>query len=45
MPAEARWFCKRLAAMSGEQMLEIVRVLDDQMNYDDLAGRATPGRG
>lgn len=36
LPAEARWFCERLAAMTGEQLLEIVRVLDDQMNNTSL---------
>lgn len=36
VPAEARWFCARLAAMTGEQLLEIVRVLDDQMNNTSL---------
>jgi hypothetical protein len=36
IPAQARWFCARLAAMTGEQLLEIVRVLDDQMNNTSL---------
>src|SRR5262249_7701733 len=32
LPAEARWFSERLSVMSNEQLLEIVRTLDDQMN-------------
>lgn len=32
VPAEARWFRDRIANLSAEQLLEIVRVLDDQMN-------------
>jgi hypothetical protein len=36
VPVEARWFRDRLAAMTGEQLLEIVRVLDDQMNNTSL---------
>jgi hypothetical protein len=33
---EARWFRDRIAKLSGEQLLEIVRVLDDQMNNTSL---------
>lgn len=36
VPVEGRWFRDRLAAMTGEQLLEIVRVLDDQMNNTSL---------
>jgi hypothetical protein len=32
IPPEARWFRDRLEHMRGEQLLEIVRCLDDQMN-------------
>lgn len=32
VPAEARWFRDRLRRLRGEQLLEIVRALDDQMN-------------
>jgi hypothetical protein len=32
VPSEARWFRERLDEMRGEQLLEIVRTLDDQMN-------------
>jgi hypothetical protein len=32
LPAEARWFRDRLDRMRGEQLLQIVRTLDDQMN-------------
>ena len=36
LPAEARWFCDRLSVMTNEQLLEIVRTLDDQMNNTSL---------
>lgn len=36
VPAEARWFRNRIADLSAEQLLEIVRVLDDQMNNTSL---------
>lgn len=36
MPPGARWFRDRLAALTGEQLLQIVRVLDDQMNNTSL---------
>jgi hypothetical protein len=36
LPVQARWFRDRLAVMTGEQLLEIVRVLDDQMNNTSL---------
>lgn len=36
VPAEARWFRDRVARLSGEQLLEIVRILDDQMNNTSL---------
>jgi hypothetical protein len=36
VPPEARWFRRRVARLSGEQLLEIVRVLDDQMNNTSL---------
>lgn len=36
IPPEARWFRNRLARMSGEQLLEIVRELDRQMNNTSL---------
>jgi hypothetical protein len=36
VPAEARWFQQRLATMTSEQLLEIVRVLDDEMNNTSL---------
>jgi hypothetical protein len=32
LPPEARWFRERLDDLRGEQLLEIVRSLDDQMN-------------
>ncbi len=35
-PPEARWFRDRLERMRGEQLLEIVRTLDDQMNNTSL---------
>jgi hypothetical protein len=36
VPAEARWFRDRIADLSARQLLEIVRVLDDQMNNTSL---------
>lgn len=36
VPAEARWFRSRMAKLSADQMLEIVRVLDAQMNNTSL---------
>lgn len=36
VPPEARWFRDRLDRMSGEQLLEIVTVLDQQMNNTSL---------
>jgi len=36
VPVEARWFRDRLASMSGDQLLEIVRVLDSEMNNTSL---------
>lgn len=36
VPAEARWFRERLERMQREQLLEIVRTLDDQMNNTSL---------
>ncbi len=36
VPPEARWFRDRVARLSAEQLLEIVRVLDDQMNNTSL---------
>jgi len=36
VPAEARWFRDRVADLSAQQLLEIVRVLDDQMNNTSL---------
>jgi hypothetical protein len=36
VPAEARWFRERLAAMTREQLLQIVRTLDAQMNNTSL---------
>jgi beta-lactamase superfamily II metal-dependent hydrolase len=36
LPVEARWFCDRLSVMTNEQLLEIVRILDDQMNNTSL---------
>ena len=35
-PPEARWFRDRLERMRGEQLLEIVRTLDEQMNNTSL---------
>jgi len=36
VPAEARWFRDRLDRMRGDQLLQIVRTLDDQMNNTSL---------
>jgi len=36
VPVEARWFRDRIAKLSADQLLEIVRVLDDQMNNTSL---------
>jgi len=36
VPVEARWFRDRIADLSAQQLLEIVRVLDDQMNNTSL---------
>ena len=36
MPFEARWFRDRLRKLNGEQLLEIVRTLDQQMNNTSL---------
>jgi hypothetical protein len=36
MPAEARWFRNHLDRLRGEQLLQIVRTLDDQMNNTSL---------
>jgi beta-lactamase superfamily II metal-dependent hydrolase len=36
VPPEARWFRDRLDRMRGEQLLQIVRTLDDQMNNTSL---------
>jgi hypothetical protein len=36
LPEEARWFRQRLDRMRGEQLLQIVRTLDDQMNNTSL---------
>lgn len=36
VPPEARWFRDRLQSMRGEQLLQIVRALDDQMNNTSL---------
>jgi hypothetical protein len=36
VPAEARWFRDRLERLNGEQLLEIVRSLDQQMNNTSL---------
>ena len=36
VPPEARWFRDRVARLSADQLLEIVRVLDDQMNNTSL---------
>ncbi len=35
-PAEARWFIERLAHLTADQILQIVRILDDQMNNTSL---------
>jgi hypothetical protein len=36
VPAEARWFIQRLAHLTADQVLQIVRILDDQMNNTSL---------
>ncbi len=36
VPAEARWFRGSFARVPGQQLLEIVRALDDQMNNTSL---------
>jgi hypothetical protein len=36
IPAEARWFRDRIASLSADELLEIVRTLDDQMNNTSL---------
>ena len=36
VPAEARWFRARLERMRGDQLLQIVRILDDEMNNTSL---------
>jgi hypothetical protein len=36
VPAEARWFRDRLSTLTREQLLQIVRTLDDQMNNTSL---------
>jgi hypothetical protein len=36
LPSEARWFRDRLDRLRGEQLLQIVRALDDQMNNTSL---------
>lgn len=36
VPAEARWFRDRVAKLTSDELLEIVRVLDDQMNNTSL---------
>ena len=36
VPPDARWFCDKLQALSGQSMLEIVRQLDQQMNNTSL---------
>jgi hypothetical protein len=36
VPIEARWFRQRLDRLRGEQLLQIVRILDDQMNNTSL---------
>jgi hypothetical protein len=36
IPAEARWFRAKVADLSAEQLLEIVRILDSQMNNTSL---------
>lgn len=36
VPAEARWFRDHLERMRGEQLLQIVRTLDDEMNNTSL---------
>src|SRR5579862_8336136 len=36
VPSEARWFRDRLQRLTGQQVLEIVRTLDQQMNNTSL---------
>src|SRR5262249_49695185 len=36
LPVEARWFRERLDRLRGDQLLQIVRTLDDQMNNTSL---------
>ncbi len=36
VPAEARWFRDRISSLSADELLEIVRMLDDQMNNTSL---------
>lgn len=36
LPPEARWFVKRSDRLSGDQLLEIVRILDDALNNTSL---------
>lgn len=36
LPMSARWFCYRLRQARGDQMLQLVRVLDKQMNNTSL---------
>jgi hypothetical protein len=36
LPSNARWFARRLSAMRGSQILEIVTALDEQMNNTSL---------
>jgi ribonuclease BN (tRNA processing enzyme) len=36
VPVQTRWFLSRLDAVRGEQLLEIVRILDDAMNNTSL---------
>ena len=36
VPPEARWFLDKLQRLRGEQLLQIVRTLDDQMNNTSL---------
>ncbi len=36
VPADARWFRERLDRLRGEQLLQVVRALDDQLNNTSL---------
>jgi len=36
LPANARWFARRLSTMRGAQILEIVTALDEKMNNTSL---------